>query len=320
MPLLIGSATTSAQAHGHQDRLPGCGSPVLHVEGRLPRPCVGVVRSADAARRRAGRTRPGEPARLQEKDRDAFRAPGSRKLVPLPGCPRSDDSSIDWGKAPAGNAPPFSARRCCATSRSAASVPYIDWSPFFMAWELAGNPMYPAIFNDPHAGKEARQASDRKARGPLAGESLNGANTLTSPDAVYGFFLAKLRRRRPRHLQRRSRRWFARRSLPDAARRRWAPRGPDDLSSALADFVAPAAAATRTTSAVSRCRARFAPRSCVRRSAQGRPRRLQRPFMVEAPRRPPRRGFRRSAPRMPRRRLGLRQRRGTVEGGGIGRG
>src|SRR4029453_1008307 len=32
---------------------------------------------------------------------------------------------------------------------------YIDWSPFFHAWELRGR--YPAIFEDPKVGKEARE-------------------------------------------------------------------------------------------------------------------------------------------------------------------
>jgi 5-methyltetrahydrofolate--homocysteine methyltransferase len=35
---------------------------------------------------------------------------------------------------------------------------YIDWSPFFHAWELRGR--YPAIFEDPKVGKEARELFD----------------------------------------------------------------------------------------------------------------------------------------------------------------
>jgi 5-methyltetrahydrofolate--homocysteine methyltransferase len=34
-------------------------------------------------------------------------------------------------------------------------VDYIDWSPFFNAWELAGR--YPAILDDEIVGKEARE-------------------------------------------------------------------------------------------------------------------------------------------------------------------
>ena len=39
-----------------------------------------------------------------------------------------------------------------------ALVDYIDWSPFFHAWELRGR--YPAIFEDPKIGKQARELFD----------------------------------------------------------------------------------------------------------------------------------------------------------------
>ena len=34
-------------------------------------------------------------------------------------------------------------------------IPYIDWSPFFHTWELRGR--YPAIFDDPVVGTQARE-------------------------------------------------------------------------------------------------------------------------------------------------------------------
>jgi len=37
-------------------------------------------------------------------------------------------------------------------------VPYIDWTPFFMTWELKGS--YPAILDDPKVGKAARNLYD----------------------------------------------------------------------------------------------------------------------------------------------------------------
>jgi 5-methyltetrahydrofolate--homocysteine methyltransferase len=37
-------------------------------------------------------------------------------------------------------------------------VPYIDWTPFFMTWELKGT--YPTILDDPNAGKAARALFD----------------------------------------------------------------------------------------------------------------------------------------------------------------
>jgi 5-methyltetrahydrofolate--homocysteine methyltransferase len=37
-------------------------------------------------------------------------------------------------------------------------LPFIDWSPFFMTWELKGK--YPTIFKDEHVGAQARQLFD----------------------------------------------------------------------------------------------------------------------------------------------------------------
>jgi 5-methyltetrahydrofolate--homocysteine methyltransferase len=47
-------------------------------------------------------------------------------------------------------------RVCCFSLRTLAD--YIDWSPFFHAWELRGR--YPAIFEDPKIGKQARELFD----------------------------------------------------------------------------------------------------------------------------------------------------------------
>jgi 5-methyltetrahydrofolate--homocysteine methyltransferase len=48
----------------------------------------------------------------------------------------------------------------CAPRRIALRtlIEYIDWSPFFHAWELRGR--YPAIFEDPKIGKQARELFD----------------------------------------------------------------------------------------------------------------------------------------------------------------
>ena len=50
----------------------------------------------------------------------------------------------------------------CAPQERAISlddlIPYIDWSPFFHTWELRGR--YPAIFDDPVIGKQARELFD----------------------------------------------------------------------------------------------------------------------------------------------------------------
>jgi 5-methyltetrahydrofolate--homocysteine methyltransferase len=63
-------------------------------------------------------------------------------------------------------------------------IEYIDWSPFFHAWELRGR--YPAIFDDPKMGKEARELFDD------AQELLEriAAKNLLIPRGVYAFWPA----------------------------------------------------------------------------------------------------------------------------------
>src|SRR5206468_10802249 len=53
--------------------------------------------------------------------------------------------------------PEFLGVRVCAPSLGDL-VPFIDWSPFFHAWELRGR--YPAIFDDSTIGKQARELFD----------------------------------------------------------------------------------------------------------------------------------------------------------------
>ena len=61
---------------------------------------------------------------------------------------------------------------------------YIDWSPFFHAWELRGR--YPAIFDDPKIGKQARELFD-DAQQLL--EQIVAKNLLV-PRGVYAFWPA----------------------------------------------------------------------------------------------------------------------------------
>jgi 5-methyltetrahydrofolate--homocysteine methyltransferase len=63
-------------------------------------------------------------------------------------------------------------------------VPYIDWSPFFHAWELRGR--YPAIFDDQKIGKQARELFDDASK--LLEEIV--AKDLLAPRGVYAFWPA----------------------------------------------------------------------------------------------------------------------------------
>jgi 5-methyltetrahydrofolate--homocysteine methyltransferase len=63
-------------------------------------------------------------------------------------------------------------------------VPYIDWSPFFHAWEIRGR--YPDLLNDPARGAAARElfANAQELLRVIVGEKLLKAK------AVYGFYPA----------------------------------------------------------------------------------------------------------------------------------
>jgi 5-methyltetrahydrofolate--homocysteine methyltransferase len=63
-------------------------------------------------------------------------------------------------------------------------VPYIDWSPFFMAWELNGK--YPLLLADAKVGAEARKLFDDAQR--LLARIL--ADKSLTANAVYGFWPA----------------------------------------------------------------------------------------------------------------------------------
>jgi 5-methyltetrahydrofolate--homocysteine methyltransferase len=63
-------------------------------------------------------------------------------------------------------------------------VPYIDWSPFFLTWELKGK--YPRIFEDAKLGPRARELFD-DAQKLL--QTIVAGKRVTA-NAVYGFFPA----------------------------------------------------------------------------------------------------------------------------------
>jgi 5-methyltetrahydrofolate--homocysteine methyltransferase len=69
---------------------------------------------------------------------------------------RANRTPIDWSSYIPPK-PEFLGVRVCAPMVEDL-VPFIDWSPFFHAWELRGR--YPAIFDDPKIGKQARELFD----------------------------------------------------------------------------------------------------------------------------------------------------------------
>jgi 5-methyltetrahydrofolate--homocysteine methyltransferase len=145
-PLLIGGATTS-KAHTALRIDPAYEGPVIHVLDASR--AVGVASSLVSETQR-------EPLiQTTAEDYDTLRKSrersGSSELAPLEEA-RANAFPFD----PNGQAPPpkYPGIRHFGDWPLADLRASIDWTPFFRAWELAGN--YPAILDDPIVGESAR--------------------------------------------------------------------------------------------------------------------------------------------------------------------
>jgi len=177
VPLLIGGATTSAK-HTAVKIAPGYRHAVLHIKDASR--CVPVVDRLMKPEQRLELDR--ENRIFQEQERESFRKRRERKLVPYEDAHRRR-FKIDWRNAAIAR-PAFLGTRTLADVPLDEIIPYIDWSPFFMAWELKGK--YPQILDDGTVGKEARDLFD-KAQQLL--RQMTDRRWL-SARGVYGFFAA----------------------------------------------------------------------------------------------------------------------------------
>jgi 5-methyltetrahydrofolate--homocysteine methyltransferase len=147
VPLLIGGATTS-KAHTAVKIAQHYDGAVVHVLDASR--AVGVVSSLLSKE-----SRPGFVAKLNEdyqKLREEHSARSAAKKMLTLEAARRNRTAIDWAKGDIAT-PAFTGVRVVAPSLGELT-PFIDWSPFFHTWELRGR--YPAILDDPEAGKEAR--------------------------------------------------------------------------------------------------------------------------------------------------------------------
>jgi 5-methyltetrahydrofolate--homocysteine methyltransferase len=156
LPLLIGGATTS-RAHTAVKIAPHYQASTVHVLDASR--AVGVVNSLlnedlksvfdKKTREDYERLRREHSARTQRKN-----------LLTLEEA-RANRTPIDWSSYVPPK-PEFLGVQAYASNLGTPSLntlaEYIDWSPFFHAWELRGR--YPAIFEDPKIGKQARELFD----------------------------------------------------------------------------------------------------------------------------------------------------------------
>jgi 5-methyltetrahydrofolate--homocysteine methyltransferase len=177
LPLLIGGATTSAK-HTAVKIAPAYEHETVHVLDASR--SVGVVEHLLNPKLKADfdRKNRAEQARLV----DAYEQRQSINLVSFTQA-REQAFNTDWTSVSI-DTPAFIGRRVLDDFPLDELVPYIDWSPLFMAWELRGK--YPRIFDDPAVGDEARRLFDDARR--LLDEII--ARKLLQARGVYGFWAA----------------------------------------------------------------------------------------------------------------------------------
>ena len=163
LPLLIGGATTS-RAHTAVKIAPHYQASTVHVLDASR--AVGVVNSLLNAELKSAFDK--KTREDYERLRREHSARTQRKNLLTLEEARANRTPIDWSNYVPPK-PEFLGVRVYQSAGSAQNdtvrsfslrtlAEYIDWSPFFHAWELRGR--YPAIFEDPKIGKHARELFD----------------------------------------------------------------------------------------------------------------------------------------------------------------
>jgi 5-methyltetrahydrofolate--homocysteine methyltransferase len=175
-PLLIGGATTSAK-HTAVRIAPHYKEPTVHVTDASR--CVGVVESLCSKELKPKYVQ--DNVKLQDELRSSYEA-RQVKLVPYQeACTKS--FATDWSSVRI-DKPSFLGTKTLKNYSIEKIAKYIDWSPFFMAWELKGK--YPKIFQDPYVGVEAKKLFDDAST--MLFDCI--ASGYLTAQAVYGFWPA----------------------------------------------------------------------------------------------------------------------------------
>ena len=178
VPLLIGGATTS-RVHTAVKIAPHYRQPVIHVLDASR--AVGVVSALVSEDQKPAYV--AEVSREQQAARDQHSGKRTEKKSLTLAEARANKTPIVW-RAEDIACPSFTGVRAVANLPLSELVPFIDWSPFFRAWELHGR--YPDIFEDAVVGESARRLFEEAQAllGQLVSDKSLRAN------GVYGFFPA----------------------------------------------------------------------------------------------------------------------------------
>ncbi|MGB7346079.1 MAG: methionine synthase, partial [Pirellulaceae bacterium] len=176
IPLLVGGATTSAK-HTAVRIAPAYENPVIHVLDASR--SVGVVEKLISNEMRDAFVK--ENIALQEQLVSSYKD-RQQKLVPYAQA-LEQRFATDWDKVKI-DKPSFTGTKVLKDYSLEEIRQYIDWSPFFMTWELKGK--YPKIFDDAVVGAQAKELYD-DANAILDQVIANGSLTA---NAVYAFWPA----------------------------------------------------------------------------------------------------------------------------------
>ncbi len=178
LPLLIGGATTSRR-HTAIKIEPAYHGPTVHV--------TDASRAVEVAGNLISDDLRPEFARRVREDYQQIRETYESRTPRTPLVPFAESSArrpaLEWSEETVA-VPEFTGVRVDDDYPLEELVPYIDWTPFFSAWELRGR--YPAILEDEKVGVEARKLFDDAQA--LLGEIVDRRSLRAR--AAWGFFPA----------------------------------------------------------------------------------------------------------------------------------
>jgi 5-methyltetrahydrofolate--homocysteine methyltransferase len=177
IPLLIGGATTSKR-HTAVKIAPAYGCETIHVvDASRAVPLVGALIKPE--------TRKALDAQNKAEQSEIRRQFENRAGIQLMSYEEAIRHKLhtEWDERHIA-VPEFVGRRVLADFPLSELLPYIDWSPFFHAWEIRGR--YPDLLNDPIRGEAARElfANAQELLQRIIDEKLFKAS------GVYGFYPA----------------------------------------------------------------------------------------------------------------------------------
>ena len=180
LPLLIGGATTS-KAHTAVKIAPNYNHPVVHVlDASRSVPVAGSLLTKDANVKAAYTDSINKEYELLREQHEKKK--GFKKIISIEEA-RKNKLKLEFNQETIVK-PSLLTKKKLENFPIAELIPYIDWTPFFSTWELAGK--YPKIFEDKLVGFEAKKLFD-DAQGML--KKIVEEQWLTAR-AVVGFWPA----------------------------------------------------------------------------------------------------------------------------------